>query len=116
VTLSKAKELVDSRKPAAKGEAARSDGYLVLTNRRMIFAAKATSPSDGQTVTYSVKLEDIASVSHARIGFNDRLEIVEKSKVEKNFVEPDIQSMIEPIRAALARRKLEMDEQGENTA
>lgn len=108
VTASKARELTEGRRGVSKLDEGRN-GYLVLTNQRVVFAAKTDSLSNKETVTYSVNLEDITSVSHDKFSFNDRLIVSDKSNTQKGFIEPDIQSMTEPIKAALARRKAEVD-------
>jgi hypothetical protein len=109
ITASKAKEFVETQRNRPRGDSGKN-GYLVLTNQRIIFAAKVNSLSEEQTVTYVVNLEAIASVSHDKFGFNDKLVVTEESNIEKGFVEPDIQAMIEPTREAIARRRLEVDE------
>jgi hypothetical protein len=109
ITASKAKEFLENQK--ARPKEAGKNGYLVLTNQRIVFAAKANSLSQDQTVTYSVNLEGVTSISHEKFGFNDKLVVMEESNTQRGFVEPDIQAMIDQMKAAMARRKLEVDEQ-----
>jgi hypothetical protein len=110
ITASKAKEFIESQRNRPRGDAPK-EGYLVLTNQRIVFAAKMNNLAQEQKVAYSVNLEAIANVSHEKFGFNDKLVVTEESSIEKGFVEPDIQAMIEPILTALSTRKLEVDQQ-----
>ena len=81
------------------------DGFLVVTNQRLLFAHKFGRLSTEYAIMYGINLENIVNVSHGRFGFNDRLVILDSNNQHRNFVEPNIQNIIPTINAAIIKRR-----------
>jgi hypothetical protein len=80
-------------------------GFLVITNQRVLFACKLGFMAKDYGITYGANLEDIVSVSPGKFGFNDKLIILDKNNQRKDFINPNIQSLIPTINSAITERK-----------
>jgi hypothetical protein len=81
------------------------NGFLVVTNQRILFACKLGMLSKEYAVNYGMNLENIVTVSHGRFGFNDKLVILENDNQHRDFINPKIQSIIPTINLAVTERK-----------
>jgi len=86
-------------------------GFIAVTNQRVLFAGQTDFFDLSHAVTYGINLEDIMSVSHAKLGRSDKLVIVDKWRQMREFVRPDIQSVIPAINKAISERKSEAQTQ-----
>lgn len=80
-------------------------GHLVVTNQRLLFVCKLGFLAKDYAVMYGITLENIINVSQGRFGFNNKLVILENNNQHKDFVRPNIQSIIPIINSAITSRK-----------
>jgi len=89
------------------------NGFLVVTNQRLLFACKLGMMSKNYGLTYGINLEDIISASLGKFGFNNKLIILDKTNQRKEFINPSIQSLIPIINSAITERKRTLQAQKE---
>jgi len=84
-------------------------GFLILTNQRLIFAAKMGFLSKNYGVIYATSLEGIMSVSSGKFAFNDKLAVLEKGGQLKEWVKVGINTLVAPINEAILKRREELE-------
>ncbi|MCJ7631010.1 hypothetical protein MUP77_01220 [Candidatus Bathyarchaeota archaeon] len=95
------------------------DGFLILTNQRILFAGLLGNFSRDYALSYGINLEDIMAVSNARtpaIGpfFPvDEMVLLEKSGKRKEFLTSRIPQLVTKINTATAERVEELRVQKE---
>ena len=77
---------------------------MIVTNHRILFAGKTGSLSKDYALSYGINLEDVMGVSHGKHGFNDKLVILEKNGHHRDFIKPQIQTLIPTINKMMAKR------------
>ena len=82
-----------------------STGFLIVTNQRVLFASKMGFFSSNYGVTYAINLEDIVSTSSGKFGFNDKLVILDKNGLLKEFIKPHVQTLVPIINEAISKKK-----------
>jgi hypothetical protein len=84
------------------------NGFLLVTNQRLLFVCKLGMLAKEYSIIYGTPLEKIMIVSQGRFGFNDKLVILEVNNQHRDFVHPRIQSLIPIINTAIAERKKQL--------
>lgn len=90
-----------------------NNGFLVVTNQRILFVCKMGLFSSNQGIIYAINIEDIMSVSQGKFGFTDKLVILDKNGHHKDFIERNIHSMIPNINKAITERRTQLQAQKE---
>lgn len=80
-------------------------GFLIVTNRRVLFASKSGRLAKDYAIIYMVNLEDVMSVSPGKFGLNDKFMILEKNSQHRDFIKPKIHSLIPVIKKAVSERR-----------
>lgn len=104
------KELIEDR-TRTLGVRMGHEGFLILTNQRIIFTCKNEPLANDYKIIYSVNLEDEISVSQGKFGFNDKLIILENKGQHRDFIKPEIQLLVSIIKTAISKRKNELKKQ-----
>ncbi len=86
------------------------EGFLVLTNRRLAFLAKSGRFSKIYALLYSRPLEEIQQISTGKIGWNDKL-IVLEAKEAPEFARVGAHLLAPKINQAILERKREVEEE-----
>ena len=89
------------------------NGFLIVTNQRLLFACKLGILSKEYAVMYGTNLENIVTISHGRFGFNDKLVILENNNEHRDFIHPKIHDIIPAINSAISERKNQIQSQKE---
>ncbi len=102
------KEFFEDRS-ASVGARVGNKGFFIVTNRRVIFAAKLGLLSKTYAPIYSTYLEDIVTVSQGKFGFNDKLVLVGR-EVHRDFIREDAQRTVPVVTEAIRLRKRELED------
>lgn len=78
-------------------------GFLLVTNQRLLFACSYGMFAKGFAITYTVNLENIASVSQGSFGRSDKIMILDKNNRRKDFLANT--NLIPTINTAITERK-----------
>ena len=108
----KCKEFIENKTVAFGANIVRN-GFLVVTNQRILFTCKLGFMSKTYGITYGINLEDIMSVSAGKVGFNDKLVILDKNSQHRDYVQPSINSFSPKINSAISKRKEHLHSQKE---
>lgn len=104
------KEFIEDRTQTLEARVGH-EGFLIVTNQRIIFTCKNGPLVKDYEIIYSVNLEDVISVSQGKFGFNDKLVILEKRGQHRDFIKPEIQLFVSIIKTAISKRKNELKKQ-----
>jgi hypothetical protein len=117
LAYSEASEIVTS-KTSASGYVSSGRGFLIITNRRIIFVEKRGLLGSHYIVNYVQNIEDLAAASPGKFGlFRDSLLLLDKHGRRRQFVHSGIQKLAPVINQRITQRygEIEADKERQRT-